>query len=184
MFAQESVMGIKKEREAFERLLLAELAIESEFVFYNEETNSYWPNEDFCPSDAAETMNFAWEAWQAAKAHEAEKLKGCVLVPVQCPDPDFADSLFDELSKKAIGEFGDDLLIHFSDIDEEKIWALMVEAAKAQAAPEGFILVDKHQLAQLMANMDSFGKKALGDDYVSFADIAEVLDEAREPAND
>ena len=136
MFAQESVMGIKKEREAFERLPLAELAIESEFVFYNEETNSYWPNEDFCPSDAAETMNFAWEAWQAAKAHEAEKLKGCVLVPVQCPDPDFADSLFDELSKKAIGEFGDDLLIHFSDIDEEKIWALMVEAAKAQAVLE------------------------------------------------
>ena len=56
--------------------------------------------------------------------------------------------------------------------------------AKAQAVPEGFVLVDKHQLAQLMANMDSFGKKALGDDYVSFADIAEVLDEAREPAND
>ena len=81
MFAQESVMDIKKEREAFERLPLAELAIESEFVFYNEETNSYWPNEDFCPSDAPETMNFAWEAWQAAKAHEAEKLKGCVVVP-------------------------------------------------------------------------------------------------------
>ena len=147
MFAQESVMGIKKEREAFERLPLAELAIESEFVFYNEETNSYWPNEDFCPSDAAETMNFAWEAWQAAKAHEAEKLKGCVLVPVQCPDPDFADSLFDELSKKAIGEFGDDLLIHFSDIDEEKIWALMVEAAKAQAVPEGFVLVPKENIS-------------------------------------
>ena len=121
MFAQESVMGIKKEREAFERLPLAELAIESEFVFYNEETNSYWPNEDFCPSDAPETMNFAWEAWQAAKA---------------------------------------------------------------QAVPEGFVLVDKHQLAQLMANMDSFGKKALGDDYVSFADIAAVLDEAQGPTND
>ena len=143
MFAQESVMGIKKEREAFERLPLAELAIESEFVFYNEETNSYWPNEDFCPSDAPETMNFAWEAWQAAKAHEAEKLKGCVLVPVQCPDPDFADSLFDELSKKAIGEFGDDLLIHFSDIDEEKIWALMVGAAKALAVLEKDAIIQK-----------------------------------------
>lgn len=71
-----------------------------------------------------------WQFWQAAKAHEAKKLEGCVVVPVQCPDPDFADSLFDELSKKAIGEFGDDLLIHFSDIDEEKIWALMVEAAR------------------------------------------------------
>lgn len=58
------------------------------------------------------------------------------------------------------------------------------QAATAQAVPEGFVLVDKHQLAQLMANMDSFGKKALGDDYVSFADIAAVLDEAQEPAND
>ena len=58
------------------------------------------------------------------------------------------------------------------------------QAAKAQAVLEGFVLVDKHQLAQLMANMDSFGKKALGDDYVSFADIAAVLDEAQEPAND
>ena len=57
-------------------------------------------------------------------------------------------------------------------------------AAKAQAVPEGFVLVDKHQLAQLMANMDSFGKKALGDDYVSFADIAAVLDEAQDSAND
>ena len=154
MFAQESVMGIKKEREAFERLPLAELAIESEFVFYNEETNSYWPNEDFCPSDTPETMSFAWEAWQAAKAHEAEKLKGCVLVPVQCPDPDFADSLFDELSKKAIGEFGDDLLIHFSDIDEEKIWALMVEAAKAQAVPEGFVLVLKDKISHFYQDND------------------------------
>ncbi|UUN99174.1 hypothetical protein I9054_006915 [Acinetobacter bereziniae] len=57
-------------------------------------------------------------------------------------------------------------------------------AAKAQAVPGGFVLVDKHQLAQLMADMDSFGKKALGDDYVSFADIAAVLDEAQEPTND
>ena len=63
------------------------------------------------------------------------------------------------------------------------MWQMWL-SAKAQAVPEGFVLVDKHQLAQLMANMDSFGKKALGDDYVSFADIAAVLDEAREPAND
>ena len=58
------------------------------------------------------------------------------------------------------------------------------QAATAQAVAEGFVLVDKHQLAQLMANMDSFGKKALGDDYVSFADIAAVLDEAQDSAND
>lgn len=88
--------------------------------------------------DANELAEFVTEVFK--------KLEGCVVVPVQCPDPDFADSLFDELSKKAIGEFGDDLLIHFSDIDEEKIWALMVEAAKAQAVPEGYVLVDAESL--------------------------------------
>jgi len=61
-------MNLQKEREAFERLPLAELAIKCKYVYYNEKTNSYWPNEDFCPSDAPETMNFAWEAWQAAIA--------------------------------------------------------------------------------------------------------------------
>ena len=58
------------------------------------------------------------------------------------------------------------------------------QAATAQAVPEGFVLVDKHQLTQLMANMDSFGKKALGDDYVSFADTAAVLDEAQEQSHE
>jgi len=61
-------MNLQKEREAFERLPLAELAIKCKYVYYNEKTNSYWHNEDFCPSDAPETMNFAWEAWQAAIA--------------------------------------------------------------------------------------------------------------------
>ncbi len=59
---------MNKEREAFERLPLAELAIKSKYVYYSEKTNSYCPNEDFCPSDAPEAMNFAWEAWQVAKA--------------------------------------------------------------------------------------------------------------------
>ncbi len=176
-------MDIKKLKAEFEKLKYIEEKLE--YLNFDEHLGCYVEKNNGMPVGLAAWVNGAFYGFeQAAKAHEAEKLKGCVLVPVQCPDPDFADSLFDELSKKAIGEFGDDLLIHFSDIDEEKIWALMVEAAKAQAAPEGFILVDKHQLAQLMANMDSFGKKALGDDYVSFADIAEVLDEAREPAND
>lgn len=71
-------MEIQKEREAFERLPLAKLAIESEYVYYNQETNSYWPNEDFCPSDAPETMNFAWQAWQAAKTQAIPE--GFVLV--------------------------------------------------------------------------------------------------------
>ena len=123
-------MDINKEREAFEKHA-------SKFFKTNEAF------EDDGENYVYDEVKFMWDCWLAAKAHEAEKLKGCVLVSVQCPDPDFADSLFDELSKKAIGEFGDDLLIHFSDIDEEKIWALMVEAAKAQAVPEGFVLVPK-----------------------------------------
>ena len=69
-------------------------------------------------------------------------------------------------------------------LDDVQVSFEMWQAAKSQAVPEGFVLVDKHQLAQLMANMDSFGKKALGDDYVSFADIAAVLDEAQDSAND
>lgn len=66
----------------------------------------------------------------AAKVKEETKLEGCVVVPIKCPDPDFADLLFDELGKKAIGTFGEDMLIHFSDINEEKIWDLMLEAAR------------------------------------------------------
>ena len=130
----------------------------------------------------ASSVEDSWEAWQAAKAHEAEKLKGCVLVPVQCPDPDFADSLFDELSKKAIGEFGDDLLIHFSDIDEEKIWALMVEAAKAQAVPKGFVLVPKNPTHKMMeaswASLDAGSADEWWDVY------EEVMKAAQEPTND
>ena len=81
-----------------------------------------------CGKTLCELYSSEWQAWQAAKAQAVPD--GFVVVPVQCPDPDFADALFDELAKKAIGEFGDDLLIHFSDIDEEKIWALMLEAAQ------------------------------------------------------
>lgn len=51
-----------------------------------------------------------------------------VLVPRECPDPIFADKLFDHLCKKAHGEFGDDQMIFFSDIDESAIWQLMIEA--------------------------------------------------------
>jgi len=109
MFAQESVMDIQKEREAFEKECRL-LCYKGNMVMSN--LGSFYNNEQ---------TNWMWQMWLSAKA---------------------------------------------------------------QAVPEGFVLVDKHQLAQLMANMDSFGKKALGDDYVSFADIAAVLDEAQEPTND
>lgn len=103
-----------KEREAFERLPLAELAIKSEYVFYNEETNSYWPNEDFCPSDAPETMNFAWEAWQAAKAQVVPELTDKMIVAIE-------SEVESQLKASAIdaGPFR---------LDGEKIWCAALES--------------------------------------------------------
>lgn len=63
-------MNIENERKLFEQLPLAELAIKSEYVYYDEKSNSYFPNEDFCPDSAPETMNFAWQAWQASVNRE------------------------------------------------------------------------------------------------------------------
>ncbi|MCL5767395.1 hypothetical protein [Acinetobacter sp. ANC5681] len=67
------------EREAFEALPLAKLALDQDWVRYSEDTNTYYPNEDFCPESAPETMNFAWQSWQAAKAQAVPD--GFVLVP-------------------------------------------------------------------------------------------------------
>lgn len=122
----------------FDEELQQYIALDSEMELQVDEFNEHW--------DAFRA------GWQAAKAHEAEKLKAVhdsriqfveyvnkiengdyVLVSKQCPDPDFADALFDLLSKKAIGEFGEDQMIYFSDIDEEKIWGLMLEAAQEPA---------------------------------------------------
>lgn len=69
------------EREAFEALPLAKLALSQDWVRYHKESNTYYPNEDFCPESAPETINFAWQSWQAAKAHEAKKLEGGLVVP-------------------------------------------------------------------------------------------------------
>ncbi|HCW3710247.1 TPA: hypothetical protein OXK14_000636 [Acinetobacter baumannii] len=113
---------LNKEREAFERLPLAELAIKSEFVYYNEETNSYWPNEDFCPSDAPETMNFAWEAWQEkAKAQAVPDTH--IVVPKQ-PTPKMIDATWD---------FDEEIIEMSSNTRNEFIWKKMVEASESGA---------------------------------------------------
>lgn len=124
--------------------------VDFEDIVFKSEINAFHSN--YLSARFMDNINFGWSSWQAAKAHEAEKLKAVhdsriqfveyvnkiengdyVLVSKQCPDPDFADALFDLLSKKAIGEFGEDQMIYFSDIDEEKIWALMIEAAQEPA---------------------------------------------------
>ena len=130
-------MEIQKEKIAHEKHLLSQ-GVDFKYlpnIQYSELENVYelieWGEEY---SEALNEINSSWCTWQAAKAQAVPE--GFVVVPVQCPDPDFADMLFDELSKNAIGEFGDDLLIHFSNIDEEKIWGLMLEAAQEPANTE------------------------------------------------
>lgn len=66
----------------------------------------------------------------SAKVKEETKLEGCVVVPVDCPDPNFADALFEELETKAFDFFGDDAALCLSDIDAEKIWSIALEAAR------------------------------------------------------
>ena len=116
MFAQESVMDIQKEREAFENWWEGFHNGRQIACDYVEEDNSY----------SVGYANAQWVAWQAAKAQAVPE--GFVLVPRECSDPIFADKLFDHLCKKAHGEFGDDQMIFFSDIDESAIWQLMIEA--------------------------------------------------------
>lgn len=124
------------EREAFEKALEQSQGFEFKYLIgitFNKDLNKYevsgahWCDE---VEEACNEINIGWISWQAAKAMKQKKLEGCVVVPIKCPDPDFADLLFDELGKKAIGTFGEDMLIHFSDINEEKIWDLMLEAAR------------------------------------------------------
>ena len=77
MFAQESVMDIQKEREAFEAWYRKEydntVIDDSEFseILDEYESNYYWVDE----------LNQSWKAWQAAKAQAVPE--GFVLVPVK-----------------------------------------------------------------------------------------------------
>lgn len=78
---------------------------------------------------ASGNMDLHSYVYEFAKALLKEATpEGFVLVPRECPDPIFADKLFGHLCKKAHGEFGDDQMIFFSDIDESAIWQLMIEA--------------------------------------------------------
>lgn len=63
-------------------------------------------------------MQTAWQSWQAAKAHQAEKLKGCVVVPKTIPE-----NVVERL-KNSIYHWGENTKDYFSPIYE-----MMVEEA-------------------------------------------------------
>lgn len=77
-------MDLQKEREAFEA---TQNPIVFERIVYIEKANLFTMKDDFRDDlftvNKCNELNFGWSIWQAAKAHEAEKLKGCVVVPVE-----------------------------------------------------------------------------------------------------
>ena len=62
----------------------------------------------------------AWNAWQAAKNHEAEKLKGCVVVPVEP-----TEEMLIKGNRLALADKG-------YRYDAASIWETMIEAARGR----------------------------------------------------
>lgn len=78
MFAQESVMEVQKEREAFQKFCEENFDFEHhEQTYFDEQTQCY---ENDIGEDT-ESINMAWMAWQSAKAQAVPE--GFVLVPVK-----------------------------------------------------------------------------------------------------
>ena len=72
------------EREAFEKALAGNNIHNLKVcTIFDDEKNEYFASDVCDPSEdhIVESINLSWRMWQAAKAHEAEKLKGCVVVP-------------------------------------------------------------------------------------------------------
>lgn len=116
------------EREAFEKAYQPDPQ-KSPFPYFlfNEEKNLYEAHS----FDGREVslINAAWWGWQAAKANEAEKLKGCVVVPVEMPDS-FDDALYMYSNDISVVNSESDGFLPMADFDHGKVWQLVVEAAR------------------------------------------------------
>lgn len=53
--------------------------VDFEDIVFKSEINAFHSN--YLSARFMDNINFGWSSWQAAKAHEAEKLKGKVVVP-------------------------------------------------------------------------------------------------------
>ena len=74
------------EREAFEKALAGNNIHNLKVcTIFDDEKNEYFASDVCDPSEdhIVESINLTWRMWQAAKAHQAEKLKGCVVAPVE-----------------------------------------------------------------------------------------------------
>ena len=118
------------EREAFEKALAGN-GIHNLKVctIFDDEKNEYFASDVCDPSEdhIVESINLSWRMWQAAKAHEAEKLKGCVVVPVE-PTPKMIDSTWDDQ---------DEIETMSHNSRNEFIYKKMIEVAMLEAARVG-----------------------------------------------
>lgn len=72
------------EREAFEKALAGNNIHNLKVcTIFDDEKNEYFASDVCDPSEdhIVESINLSWRMWQAAKALEAKKLEGCVVVP-------------------------------------------------------------------------------------------------------
>lgn len=53
--------------------------VDFEDIVFKPEINAFHSN--YLSARFMDNINFGWSSWQAAKAHEAKKLEGCVMVP-------------------------------------------------------------------------------------------------------
>ena len=94
MFAQESVMGIQEEKEAFQRFCEENFDFERhEQTYFDEQTQCY---ENDIGEDT-ESINMAWSAWQAAKTQAVPE--GFVLVKKELPEQIAEKMAIDRIDK-------------------------------------------------------------------------------------
>lgn len=131
-------MDIQKEREAFEQALVNQknVSINNLHVctIFDAEKNKYSPSDVCDPKEdfIVDWINSSWSIWQAAKAQADQKIKLL---------------LCDEHLKKCESPTG---VFNSQYPDEEPCLICLAKEAKAQAVPEGQILVNKGDYVELV----------------------------------
>ncbi|WP_151676083.1 hypothetical protein [Acinetobacter soli] len=116
------MIDLEKEREAFEDGYANHLVERDDSGFYiNDGIQNSW--EKHLLKAEIDSLKA-----QLAKVESGE----FVVVPKECPDPEFSDSLFEMLKPVCFGDVGDDAFVAVSNIDEQKVWGLMVKLAQGE----------------------------------------------------
>ena len=130
MFAQESVMDIKKEREAFLNVYVNYKG-DSRKIQFNEETEQFmWRKNNVSDTEVeyVHLMNQRWYAWLACAKSKAQAVpEGFVLVPKEIPKS-FDEGLYFYSNSISVVNEHSDGFIPMSDIDHSEIWKLVIEA--------------------------------------------------------